>query len=705
MTDSSSTSPHRLVTFLTALGACASTAQLRRIAASLAAEELDAEVGVLIAQGVVKAAVGFGDGPVPVDALLGVPQGIGTVGIPGLGVCHAMATAWSPNQSGRLVVARLSIPFNSHERDLLLGMAGAFAMAADSLTALEHGHTQLKTLEVLLSIQRSISHREPLPDILTAITDGASSVLGGCPVSLVLDDALDPQHPVHAGASIGSRPETFVAAVHIQGNPAGHLSATTANGEPLDAEDRALLCSFAEHASLALTDARTVEAMHEAFHDPLTALPNRLLFLDTLTEALTSHPDGSVAVLFVDLDRFKAVNDTLGHAAGDELLIQVGERLRAARRAVSSAARFGGDEFAVLVIHGGDHQVALDVADQVIATLAEPFLVRGKTVIVGATVGISHSGEGRSATELLADADLAMYRGKAAGGGRSATFDPQMRRDLVARLDLEAELSGALARDEFAVVFQPIVDLVTGLTVAMEALLRWHPTRGYVPPSDVIPIAEANGLIVPIGRWVLGQALHWAAMWRQEVPDLRISVNVSVHQLRERGFAAEVVRALEFEGLPPEALIIEVTESALIADHDETIGALKDLATSGIAIALDDFGTGYSSLSYLQRFPVHILKIDRSFVSGEANAKSNRLVQTVMGLGRAYELEVIAEGIENERQLQSLLKRGCRLGQGYYLGSPSEPGPILGTLGGNASGADAIRPSPARARPGGSQRE
>ena len=681
MTNGQFSSPHQLVTFLAALGSCASTVELRRVAASLAAEELDAEVGVLIAQGEVKATIGFGQGPIPFEALLGVPQGIGTVDIPGLGLYHAMATAWAPDQSGRLVVARMAVPFDSNERDLLLGMAGAFAMAADSLRALEHGQTQLKTLEVLLAIQRSISHRDPLPDILTAITDGASSVLRGSPVLLVLDDALDPEHPVHVGTSIGSRPEAFVANVHVQGIPAGHLSATTADGAPLNAEDRALLSFFAEHASLALTDARTVEAMHEAFHDPLTGLPNRLLFLDTLTESLNRYPDRSVAVLFVDLDRFKAVNDTLGHAAGDELLIEVADRLRATTREDSSAARFGGDEFAVLVNHGGECQVAVDIADRIISALAEPFIVRGKTIILGATVGIAHSGDGRSATELLADADLAMYHGKPAGGGRWATFDPQMRRDLVARLDLEAELNGALARGEFAVVFQPIVDLVAGRTVAMEALLRWnHPTRGVVSPLEVIPIAEANGLILPIGRFVLGQALHWAAIWRQAIPDLRISVNASVLQLRERGFVAEVERALVLAGLPPEALILEVTESALIADHDETIGALKELATAGIAIALDDFGTGYSSLSYLQRFPVHILKIDRSFVSGDGSTKSNRMVQIVMKLGRAYDLEVIGEGIETERQLQSLLKRGCRLGQGYYLGRPSEPGLILRTL-------------------------
>jgi len=306
---------------------------------------------------------------------------------------------------------------------------------------------------------------------------------------------------------------------------------------------------------------------------------------------------------------------------------------------------------------------------------------------VGATVGIAHSGEGRSATELLADADLAMYHGKAAGGGRFATFDPQMRRELAARLDLEADLSGALARGELLVVFQPIVDLVSGKPVAVETLLRWqHPARGAVPPSEIVPIAEANGLIVPIGNWVLDRACTWAATWRESLPDLRVSVNVSVHQLREKGFVREVTRTLELAGLPPEALILEVTESALIVDYEVTVGSLMALAQLGVAIALDDFGTGYSSLSYLQRFPVHILKIDKSFVSGAVgskstqSAKSAKLVRTIVELGQAYGLNVIAEGIEDEVQLRALVRRGCRLGQGYHVGKPIDPEAVLQSL-------------------------
>jgi EAL domain-containing protein (putative c-di-GMP-specific phosphodiesterase class I) len=249
-----------------------------------------------------------------------------------------------------------------------------------------------------------------------------------------------------------------------------------------------------------------------------------------------------------------------------------------------------------------------------------------------------------------------------------------MRRDLISRLDLEADLRGALDRGELAVVYQPIVDLVSGRPTAVEALLRWHsPTRGTVAPGVLVPVAEAIGLIVPIGRWVLQEACACVRGWRRSLPDLRVSVNVSVHQLREPGYAAEVARVVEQTGLPAGAVILEVTESVLITDEDQTVETLHDLAGLGFAIALDDFGTGYSSLSYLQRFPVDMLKIDRSFVSGGFGEKRDQLVRTVIELGRAYGLDVVAEGIEDEEQLRRLVQAGCRLGQGYHLGRPAAP--------------------------------
>ena len=679
--ESSGTSPHLLVVFLTALGRCSTTPEVVRTSAELIAEELDAEVGAVIADGRVGSAVGFGQDSVPDAVLVAVRPGSGVADLPGIGQCHTLAAAWSPDGSGRLVAARVGASFDSSDRDLLLGMASAFSLATGAIRALERERARNRASEVLLEIQRSISRRVPLARILAALTDGASQLLDGCPVSLDLDDAIGPTHTLHAGPLLPPGPDVFAAPVHVEGIPAGHLRAVSRDGTPLGQEARVLLSTFAEHASLALADARTVAAMQEAFHDQLTGLPSRPLFLDRLTEALRERDSRGVSVLFIDLDRFKAVNDTLGHAAGDLLLRDVADRLRATTRAESSAARFGGDEFALLVKSGGDPHVPIAVADRVIAAIAKPFVVGGKSVSIGATVGIAHGGADRTASELLADADLAMYRAKASGGGRSATFDPQMRRDMVARLDLEADLHGALERGELSVVFQPILDLAADHLVAVEALLRWrHPARGMVSPSDFIPIAEANGLIVPIGRWVLDQACGWVSEWRASWPGLRVTVNVSVHQLREPGFSADVARALERVALAPDALTIEVTESSLMSDHDGTIDTLRALDEMGVRIALDDFGTGYSSLSYLQRFPVDMLKIDRSFVSGGLVESGDQMVRTIIELGRAYNLEVVAEGIEDGAQLGRLIGAGCQLGQGYLFGRPSPPQAIPALL-------------------------
>ena len=300
---------------------------------------------------------------------------------------------------------------------------------------------------------RSTEILAQLSTILAAVTDGASTVLRGCPVSLLLDDALDPERPIVAGADLTRAVATVSAAVHINGVPAGALVAATQDGAPVGSAERSLLHAFAEHASLALTDARTVEAMQEAFRDPLTELPNRRLFLDRLTQALRQRDPlrSSLSVLFIDLDRFKAVNDSLGHAAGDTLLRAVAGRIRGCTRSDATAARFGGDEFALLLQGYDDQTCPGVVAERIIAALREPFSIKDKIVFIGATIGIAHADADHpeiAADELLSNADLAMYRAKAGGGGRALTYDPQMRVALLARLDLQAELRGALGRDE-----------------------------------------------------------------------------------------------------------------------------------------------------------------------------------------------------------------------------------------------------------------
>lgn len=681
MSDFSAVSPQRLVTFLTALGRCDTPHDVTRLAAELVAEEFDAEVGAIVASERLLASVGFGSAVPPTELLTALPSRGSRTDMPGVGTCHIMTASCPGLDSGRVVAGRISAPFSSADRDLLLGMAGVLDLVMRSIHALERERARHRALESLLALQRSISHRVPLPKILASVTDGASNALRGGPVALVLDDTLAPGCPVHVGAPLEDLKDPLSIPVHIQGVSAGRLLASSVDGSQLGLEDRALLSTFAEHASLALTDARTVEAMKEAFHDNLTGLPNRPLFLDRLTTALSGNSGRDLAVLFVDLDRFKAVNDTMGHAAGDELLLQVADRIRATTRADSSAARFGGDEFALMVDCGQEPRIALHVAERVIEALGRPFMVRGKTVLIGATVGIAFSGQGRGAAELLADADLAMYRAKRAGGSRSSTFEPKMREELTSLLSLASDLTGALERDELSLEFQPIVNLATGRPAVVEALLRWHhPVRGMVPPTEFIPIAESTGLIVPLGRWVLEQACRWAVTWRKTLPDLRVSVNVSVHQLREPGFARDVAVAMSRTGLPTDALILEVTESALISDQDGTIETLEAIKESGVDIALDDFGTGYSSLSNLHNLPLAVLKIDRSFVSGGQGRRSDQLVRTVVDLGVAYGLDVVAEGIEDEAQLKKLVEAGCGFGQGYLLGRPMTPEALIERL-------------------------
>ncbi|KGM13231.1 putative bifunctional diguanylate cyclase/phosphodiesterase [Cellulomonas bogoriensis] len=670
-------SPHHLVEFLAAISRCEDSEAAARTAAELVAEEFDAEVGAVVIGGELVSAVGFGRQDPPRRTLLAVEPGTGVVDVDDVGTCQTVAAVWKAGTVGRLVVARTGLEFTVEDRNLLLGMASGFGLSLDMITVLERQRDQQRVLEVLLDIQRAISHRAPLSVILSAVTDGAGTVLHGCPVSLVLDDARDPERPIIAGADLRGVAATVSVPVHIHGVPAGALIAAPRAGAPLSGAERSLLQSFAEHASLALADARTLEKMEGAFRDPLTGLPNRQLFLDRLGQALTQADDRRLGpcVLFIDLDRFKAVNDTLGHSAGDVLLKAVTGRVTGCIGTEATAARFGGDEFAVLMPQLTSVGQATTVAEEIIAALHRPFSIRGEIIHIGATVGIAHSGtraKTTTADELLANADVAMYRAKASGGGTAMTYNPQMRAALLDRLELQAHLQSALARGELSLHYQPIVDLPADRTIGVEALLRWnHPRRGPVPPSDFIPLAEVTGTIVPIGRWVLDEACRQVSRWRRRHPDLTMNVNVSVRQLQDRDFVADVHAALTRERLPGEALILEITESVLLEEAERTrtiLGALKRL---GITVALDDFGTGYSSLGYLQRFPVDILKIDRSFVSGAASESGDdQLVRTVIELGKAYDLDVVAEGIENDAQRTRLVDLGCRHGQGYLFSRP-----------------------------------
>jgi diguanylate cyclase (GGDEF)-like protein len=652
---------HQLVEFLTAVSADQDEGAATAVAARLAAEQLAADVGAVVVGDTFVATSGGGDA----GELL-----------PPLDGRHVASSEWEGARAGRLIVARTSNPFSDDERSLLMGMASVLGLSLRGIAALEIERTRQRLLETLLDIQRAISHRAPLPEVLEAITAGASALLGGCAVSLVLHDALDPERPIVAGADAGSG-ETVAAPVHVNGAPAGELVATTPDGTPLDLAQLGMLDAFAEHASLALTDARTVEAMQEAFHDSLTGLPNRALFLDRLQHALdvAARRETELCVLFVDLDRFKAVNDSLGHAAGDELLRAVAARLSECTRAADTAARFGGDEFAVLLEDDGNGLQPDVVADRIIASMRRPFGLEGKDVFIGATVGIAVAdGDAQGPDELLRNADLAMYRAKKEGGGRAAIFESEMRTALLARIELEADLRHAVARGGLSIAYQPVVELRTGRPVAVEALARWrHPTQGPIPPLTFIPLAEEIGVIGELGRWVLAEACRQLAAWRALAPDLVLNVNLSAQQLRDDGLPADVECALRINGLPGSALTLEITESMLLSGDEDAAGRLARLKSLGLSIAVDDFGTGYSSLSYLQQFPVDALKIDKSFVDTvAASPQDSALARTIVELGRGMRLETIAEGIESVEQLDRLRQLRCELGQGYHFSRPLE---------------------------------
>jgi diguanylate cyclase (GGDEF)-like protein len=417
---------------------------------------------------------------------------------------------------------------------------------------------------------------------------------------------------------------------------------------------------------------------HQAFHDSLTGLANRARLTDRVQQALerAARRQQQVVILFIDLDNFKAINDSLGHAAGDQLLVAVSERVRACLRASDTPARLGGDEFAVLLEDVDGPDEAIRVAQRILDSVQMPFGLSQKDVFVNASIGIavSHLGE-VAADELLRNADVAMYAAKEAGKGRYEIFESRLHTAVLERLALEADLRNAIERNELVLHYQPTVCLTSGEISGVEALVRWnHPKRGMVPPLDFISSAESSGLIVPIGRWVLREACRQGREWHRSQPgaeQLSIAVNLSVRQLQEPSIVDDVAEALEWSGLPPELLVLELTESLLMHEADTTVERLWALKALGVRLAIDDFGTGYSSLSYLRRFPVDILKIDRSFVSGVGGGLQDTvLTEAIVGLSRTLRLQVVAEGIEAPAQLEVLRRLGCQFGQGYFFSRP-----------------------------------
>ncbi|MBW6438732.1 EAL domain-containing protein [Actinoplanes hulinensis] len=519
--------------------------------------------------------------------------------------------------------------------------------------------------------------------------DGAEVVRG------VDRDLLEGALPDGASPGVLALPglgELHLSVARFGSEPRGTLLVARA-GEPLAPEERQLLQAMGQTLGLALHNIALltaerrlreerereaaerlalVESLREARHDSLTGLPTRVLFLEILGEKLDGG--GPVSVLFIDLDRFKAVNDSLGHRAGDDLLGHVAGRIRDCLGSAGSGARLGGDEFAVL-LGGSTTENAVPVAWRIIEALRRPFRIAGRDVFIGASIGIATGTAGTDPGDLLGNADVAMYQAKKDGPGKVILFEPRMHAEALARLTLGGELRRALELDEFRLLYQPLIRLETGAATGVEALVRWsRPGRGYVPPAEFLPLAEENGLITDIGRWVLRAAGAQAARWRRTIPEMTLNVNVSGRQLTDPRFTADVERTLAECGLPAAAVTLELTESVLMSDPRTAIACLGDLRDLGVGLAVDDFGTGYSSLSYLQRLPVDELKIDRTFISrAEPTVADLAVIRTVAELARTLKLRTVVEGVETEEQHRAMRELGCDYGQGYHLCRPLEP--------------------------------
>ncbi len=728
-------STQQLVEFTAALSSCPNAGEIARQAVERAAEALDADVGALIYGGQVPVTIGFPGGYAAEAAVL-LGLGSGSLSVPGVGTCPVLSAPVNGVPAGRLLLARSGADgFSVEETSLLRGMGRVMSLALGQLELVEQLRSRQQLLEQLGIVQRALARRAPLQDVLDAITAGAGTLLAADVVALRLVDADDPERtrlvsargmaelqmrqarqlPIAVGLigraiatqqliSVTDYDEVAVPAPEFAGvltaamaapvlennrTVGALLVAGTGRDWHYSPHDQQTLTAFADHVSLALSNAHTMAAVVQARHDPLTGLPNRGLIVDRLARELSDAARSAqpTSVLFLDLDEFKTVNDTLGHASGDELLITVAARIRTALRNGDGIGRLGGDEFAVL-LPGANTHIATQVAERVLRALRRPVLVGFRLVPVEVSIGLATTGTDGSPTqgtsprrgpharavELLRHADLAMYRAKSHTGPRYEVFAPAMSHAERRRVELHEDLTGALDAGQLWLALQPIVDLRTDRPVGAEALLRWaHPTRGLIAPQEFVPLAEQSGLLDPIGRWVLRQACALAAGWVTPAggAPMSIAVNLSACQLTEPSLIDDVTAALGDCGLDPPRLTLEITESMLVRDIDTAAAQLHRLKALGVQLAIDDFGTGYSSLAYLARFPFDILKIDRSFVAGMTDSpQAALLTEAIVRLAEFMHLQVIAEGIETAAQLQQARDLNCAFGQGYHLGLP-----------------------------------
>ena len=471
-------------------------------------------------------------------------------------------------------------------------------------------------------------------------------------------------------------------AAHLAGvTKASDLPAVTNRRDEIGAlvENLAKMLTTIEHQTDEINQfpRRLDQLARQAFRDPLTSLPNRALFVDRLAHALTrtERRGELLAVLFLDLDRFKVINDSLGHSVGDQLLVGISQRLAVCLRPEDTIARLGGDEFAILLEDVKDASAAAAVAERLGAELQRPFVFEGRELFVTVSIGIALTISRRMTPEdILREADLAMYHAKARGKARHEVFDKSMNKPAQDRLGLELDLRHAITRGDFTLHYQPVVALDSGLITEVEALVRWkHPERGLLFPADFVALTEETGLIVPLGRWIITEACRQLQEWRAAgvVTPLVMSVNLSARQLQHLHLVDDVAHALEETRIDPGALRLEITETVVMQEAPSTLAKLEALKKLGVRLAIDDFGTGYSSLGYLKRFPVDTLKIDRSFVNGIGrDVEDTAIVRAVITVAKSLGLAVTAEGIENDAQLTELRALGCDRGQGYLFAKP-----------------------------------
>jgi diguanylate cyclase (GGDEF)-like protein len=696
-----------------------SVKSVRVAAVRRAAEAVDADFASLVSRGASVATHGLPDDVVLHEQFArAAEEGVKSLELEGIGRFHTTSVKL---YHGRLVLGRREGDFTADENELL----ATLSRLLDLVLRVER---RRNLLEQLSAVQEAISNRAQLDQVFQTIVEAAAKLLDVEMVAIRVSDSDDASrmsmpaaigHPPEliqalrygpvAGATAAApergeltvvddyqnaeraRPEavaygvttSMAAPLHEHGTVIGSLIATSRDpGRRFSLVDQEMFTAFAEHASLALAAARTGETLRQALTDPLTGLANRTLFMDRLEHALAraARNGSAVTVIFVDLDRFKLVNDTLGHAAGDALLVEVSNRIRACLRRAETAARLGGDEFAVLIEEAEDELAAAHVAERIAEALREPVTIEDRELVTTASIGIA-LGTSEEPDDLLRNADVAMYRAKSRGKNRCEIFEPEMHAEVMDRLRLESELRHAIEDGQLELHFQPAFHLETGEVMGVEALVRWqHPERGLLPPGMFIPLAEDSGLIVQLGDWVLNEACRQCVAWQDTHPGMRVAVNLSGWELDQPDLVQKVAATMARWQMPAGVLVLELTETTLMNDTELTITKLHDLKELGTRLAIDDFGTGYSSLRYLLRFPLDVLKIPKPFVDELVGESDGVLAAVILDLSARLGLNTIAEGVETEAQAERLRELGCPLVQGFLYARPMPVDQLLRTL-------------------------